>query len=391
MSPYTVSPSKKLPNETILQIFHECTAEEFIHVRALSERPINTKQTTLYALSAVSRRWRELSGDLPGWRRVVIDHEDDLGPGHRKPVPWKDEYGTVLQRVLEVAKKSGRAIEVKVDIADSWPDDGREMLESPALTRLVQSEVPWKGFEYILFPFTSMDWLCNTLEFVRVKFENWEYFGVAMEDGPMADDSHSVADVLGKVIDMPKLQRLELELGWKGDWEWRNWRAWPSFPQLTVRDLRMRANETACVMVLKMCPRLATADIFVEGREGDELNDETRPPDDGMDVWLRELRLLRLGIGLGEHSWAGVLNRLHCPALQYFTFEWLSADPPEVRTGVTAFQRFVDTPRGTPLTGEVYFPMARGQDAEFIESRGLKKLVSPTLDHHHARPFLSVE
>ncbi|KAL0067318.1 hypothetical protein AAF712_005544 [Marasmius tenuissimus] len=371
-----MSATERLPNEILLEILSDITLGERIFVDAMNERPLNVKRTSLYTVSQVCQRWRSLSGYLPGWQRVVLDHVDVQGPKLQKVKSWREEYGVVLRRVLEIARSTGRSLEVKCDFVDQWPDDGRTMLESRALSRLVQADISWKAFEYVHTPFTSLDWACNTLAFVRSKFGGWEYFGMDMDDGPIEDETHSVADLAELMAEMSNLRRLSLRMGYRGDWHWHSNNAW-SFPSLTISALRVRVTGAVGVVLLKMCPQVKNAVIWVEGKDTRKAGEEENPPDDGSVFSATDLKTLMLVILDDRVTFTQILTRMRCPRLEQLVFEWPRKLEAElIECGASALRAFIERPREGSLTGEVYFPYARKSKMGlgYIEDHGLKRL-----------------
>ncbi|KAL0066835.1 hypothetical protein AAF712_006030 [Marasmius tenuissimus] len=375
--------TEQLPSEILLHILCLATADEGVRVDAYTERPLKVQKSSLYAISAVCQQWRALNENVPAWQRIVIDVSNSHGPAPQQPVQWREEYGALLRQVLEMRKRTGQALEVKCNIADQWPDDERDILESPALTRLVQADIAWKAFEYVASPFSSMDWVCETLEFVRSKFGDWEYLGIDLEDGPFVEEYWSVKDLVGKMTDMPKLQRLALKLGWKGRWHWHSWSIWPSFPSLPVRELKLQASEAVCVVMMKMCPQVSSVDICVDGKEEDTLEKEEKAPDNGLDFAMMNLKTLGLIVMAGNADFVQILTRMECPRLERFVFEWPSnTEAVAKQNGVGALECFVERPRNLALTGEVYLPYVR---VKGIENWGLKRLTTAPRDYYSSR------
>ncbi|KAJ8090491.1 hypothetical protein PM082_002379 [Marasmius tenuissimus] len=346
------------PTEIVRHIFLEAVKGERLLFEACTgmEKGYGTART----LRKVCKEWRDIAEGLPIWHRLTLRHID-----HRKC--QKEDLFVFLGECLHLAKRSGRGLEVTLEVKADELRDHEDQLTCEALRWLAKQERQWASFSYASWFGSVCELVVNVLESLRQLECSWLQFDLKMCGPFPSADGYQMIDICREIGRMRGLEKLGLAMD-KGPFI----RPWTCNIPTTVpsesrwnwlQELEVDGSSSLCLMIVVICPSVISAALVVRYEEEVETIQMIVTGN------LQRLRVTAVG---GEA--ARIFRALTSPVLEGLEVDLTTTMVPShelTRMDIDALVGYVWRTKGQ-LEGNIWLPGSFAVELQELRGKGLE-------------------
>ncbi|KAL0057906.1 hypothetical protein AAF712_015428, partial [Marasmius tenuissimus] len=189
------------PPEILREILLESVNQDSLMFETCTGRELGVG--TANRLWKVCKRWKDIAESLPVWHRFTLLHQNHCAV-------TGGSTSSALDDCLHLARKSGRRLEVRVEVMEQELCNEEGQLLCEALLQLAKWE--WEVFSYTSRSCTSFDMVVRVLEELSRSGGTWVRFELDLRHPYSFNDLHCMIGILDEIGGMPLLEKMALKI-----------------------------------------------------------------------------------------------------------------------------------------------------------------------------------